>query len=166
MKSNSILLIVLFLCFGLTAQEFTVPANVSFESEADYINQEQQVLSAINWLMSTPVSEQQDKRKAVNAYLMQWMTGTPNVTIEISQAVVPFMECADCLMAFLSGWTKYSLENEYSKDRVAGALAGVTHTIAFYELNKKALGRNAELEKLIKKQKKGELESHIQSVLN
>src|SRR5690606_35902015 len=154
------------LSFGLTAQEFNVPANVSYESEADYFNQEQQVLSAIDWLMTTPVSEQQAKRKSVNAYLMQWMTGSPNVTIEISQAVVPFMECADCLMAFLAGWTKYSLENEYSKDRFASAMAGINQTIVFYESNKKALSRNAELEKLIKKQKKGELESHIQSVLN
>jgi hypothetical protein len=165
MKSKSILLVLLYLSFNLTAQEFTVPANVSYDVEADYINQEQQVLSAIDWLMKTPVSEEQDKRKAVNGYLMQWMTGTPTVTIEISQVVAPFMECADCLMAFLAGWTKYSLENDYSKDRVAGTMAGITHTISFYELNKRALGRNSELEKLIKKQKKGELESHIKSVL-
>jgi hypothetical protein len=101
----------------------------------------------------------------VNAYLMQWMTGTPTVSIEVSQAVAPFMACADCLMAFLAGWTKYRLENDYSKDRLAGTMAGITHTIAFYESNKKALGRKAEIEKLIKKNKKGELEGYIKSVL-
>lgn len=165
MKSKSIVLFLLFLGLGLSAQEFNVPSNVSYETEADYSKQEPLVLKAIEWLMATPFSDQQVKRRAVNAYLMQWMTGTPNVTIEISQAVAPFMECADCLMAFLSGWTKYSLENEYSKDRFAGTMAGINHTITFYESNKKALGRNAEIEKLIKKNKKGELESYIQSVL-
>jgi len=163
MKSKTILLFVLFLSFGLTAQEFNVPDNASYDSDTDYTSQEQNVLSAINWLMVTPVSEQQVKRKSVNAFLMQWMTGSPTVTIEITQAVAPFMECADCLMAFLSGWTKYSLENAYSKDRVAGALAGVNHTIAFYEANKKSLGTNSEIEKLIRKKEKGDLKSHIKA---
>jgi hypothetical protein len=58
MKSKSILLFLFIISFGLTAQEFNVPENVSYETEADYTNQEQQVLSAIDWLMATPVSEQ------------------------------------------------------------------------------------------------------------
>ncbi|MBA3986025.1 MAG: hypothetical protein H0X63_05515 [Flavobacteriales bacterium] len=67
MKSKTILSFVLFLSFGLTAQEFNVPDNASYESDGDYTSQEQNVLSAINWLMVTPVSEQQDKFKSVNA---------------------------------------------------------------------------------------------------
>lgn len=165
MKSKIILLLFLFLNVGLIAQEFEVPVNISFDSEADYANYEQEVIKAIEWSFSTPVSEQQGKRKAVNAFLMQWMTGSPTVTLEISQAIVPFMDCPDCLMAFLNGWTKYSLENDYSKDRLTGVMAGTYHTIAFYERNKKELGRNPEIEKLIRKQKKGELESHIKSIL-
>lgn len=165
MKSKIILLWFLCLSVGITAQEFQIPANVTFDSEADYAKYEQDVLKAIEWSISTPVSEQQTKRKAVNAFLMQWMTGSPTVTLEISQAIVPYMDCPDCLMAFLNGWTKYSLENDYSKDRLASVMAGTNHTIDFYERNKKDLGRNNEIEKLIRKKKKGELESYIKSVL-
>lgn len=90
------------------------------------------------------------------------MSGSPTVSIELVSGIVPF-DCADCLMSFMSGWTEYSLENNYSKNKVECAVAGAENAIEFYIKNKSELGKNSDMEKLIKQQKKGKLEKYISS---
>ena len=94
---------------------------------------------------------------------MKWMSGSPTVTIEVSQKIVTFLDCPECLMAFLGGWTKYSLETGDNKNKVKGHLAGIEGVIQFYNLNKATLGKNKAIEKYIKLQEKGKLEEHIKS---
>ena len=93
---------------------------------------------------------------------MKWMSGSPTVSIELVSGIVP-LDCADCLMSFMSGWTKYSLENDYSKNKVECAVAGAENAIEFYEKNKSELGKNSDMEKLIKQKKKGKLKKYIES---
>ena len=162
MKSIKLLMLLLFASTSLIAQELEIPKEVKFETAEDYKEAEEMVLKATDWLLNTPLSEDPDKRKEVNAYVMMWMSGSPTVTIELVAGIVP-LECADCLMSFMSGWTKYSLENNYSKDKIAGAVAGADNAIAFYQKNKSTIGKNADMEKLIKQQKKGSLEKYIKS---
>jgi tetratricopeptide (TPR) repeat protein len=97
-----------------------------------------------------------------NTFLIKWMTGSPTVSIELVAGVMP-IGCPDCLIAFMSGWTKYSLENNYSKNKIEGALAGAEHAIEFYSKNKSALGQNADMEKLIKQKSKDKLKKYIES---
>ena len=145
------------------AQTFEVPAGYKFETKDDYTKYEQDVIGGINWLSSTPINQEQAKRKDVNAFLMKWMSGSPTVSIEVSQKIVTFTDCPQCLMAFLGGWTKYSLETGDNKNKVKGNLAGVEGVIQFYKLNKATLGKNKAIEKYIKLQEKGRLEEHIKS---
>ncbi len=90
------------------------------------------------------------------------MSGSPDVSIDIVSGLVPLQD-ANYLMMFMSGWTKYSLEHDYSKDQLACAVAGVNQMIAFYQKNKSQLGKNPLMNKLIKKQKKGDLEEYVAS---
>lgn len=158
-------LLVSFISINLYAQEFEIPENVKLENQEDYKKYEQDILNAINWTQETPLREQESKRKEINAFLIKWMSGSPTVSIELSQDLVPFMDSAECLMSFMNGWTKYSLENNYSKDKVECAFAATNHTINFYKKNKKELGRISSIEKLIKKKKKERLKSYLISML-
>lgn len=63
----------------------------------------------------------------------------------------------------MSGWTKYSLENDYSKNKIECAVAGAENAIEFYEKNKSELGKISDMEKLKKQQKKGNLKKYIES---
>ena len=93
---------------------------------------------------------------------MEWVMGSPSVSIEIKEGVAP-LGCPDCLMAFLTGWTKFSIENDYTINKVDCAVAGIENTIDLYTKNKDVIGKNSDIEKLMKKQKKGKLESYIKS---
>jgi len=156
------LLLLLLVTTTITAQEVEIPNNVKFEKAEDYKKNEPLVLESIAWLQKTPLSEKPEKRKEVNAYLLKWMTGSPTVSIEVVSGIVP-VDCADCLFTFLSGWTKYSLENNYAKDKIDCAVAGAEHVIEFYKKNKAVLGKQSDIEKMIKRQKKGKLRKYIKS---
>lgn len=159
------ILLSICLCFvsiNLVAQEIKIPGELKLENAEDYKKTEALVLQASEWLLETPVTEKADKRKELNTFLMQWISGSPSVSIALVEGIAP-LDCPDCLMSFLSGWTTYSLKNDYSDDQVACAVAGAENAIAFYQKNKPILGRNADMEKLLKQQKKNKLKKYIQS---
>ncbi|WP_157491688.1 hypothetical protein [Flammeovirga sp. SJP92] len=161
MKISKAFFILLFVSTNLWAQNVEIPSNVKFESADDYKKTEQLVLEATDWLLKTPISEEAKKRNEVNDFLMKWMGGSPSVSINLVPGIVPF-DSPDCLMSFMSGWVKYSLQNNYSKDNVECAVAGAQNSIEFYIKNKAQLGKNSDMEKLVKQDKKGKLKSYIE----
>lgn len=160
MKNKLTIILLLCLAMNLTAQEIQIPDDIQLESKKDFQDHEKLVLQSIEWIQNTPLSQNPSKRREINAFLMKWMSGTPSITIELVSGLVP-LECSECLMLFMSGWTKYSIENNYSQDKLKCALAGVEMTVAFYEKNKSELGKKSEMEKLIKRKKKGKLEKYV-----
>ena len=162
MNKIKMLICLLFVSASLLAQNVDIPSDLKLENAEDYKKTEHLVLNSTEWLLKTPISKNPSKRKEINAFLMKWMSGSPTVSIELVSGIVP-LDCADCLMSFMSGWTKYSLENDYSKDKVECAVAGAENAIEFYKKNKSELGKNSDMEKLMKQQKKGKLKKYIKS---
>ena len=149
--------------FGISlfGQEFQVPTDYSLVKAEDYAVYEQDVINGINWLANTPINQDVEKRKKVNAFLMKWMIGSPTVDIEIDAKVVNFLPNPDLLMAFLCGWTKYSLETKDFSNKINGNVAGVENVIFVYNKNKKVIGTNKAVEKYIKLQSEGKLKNEI-----
>lgn len=160
-----ILLIGLFFLVSthLFAQTFEVPKNYVLEAKEDYAQYEDDVINGVNWLLNTPLTEETTKRQEVSAFLMKWMMGSPNVSIGVSEDIVTFIGSPDCLMAFLGGWAKYSLETKDYKNNLKGNLAGIENVILFYQKNKAILGKNKAIEKYIKLKEKNKLEDFIKS---
>lgn len=161
-KFNLLLVAVLFCSLNLFSQEFTVPQNLRLENAEDYALLEKDVLNAINWLSETSVTEQQTKRKEVNAFLLKWLAGCPYVHIEIKSEIVTFMGSSpELLMMFMGGWAKYSIETKEYDNKIAGSLAGIEMVITFYEKNKVNLPKDKNVEKYIKMKNKGTLIEYI-----
>jgi len=147
----------------LFAKETEDKKQHQLNTKEDYAKYEQDVINGYNWLLKTPIGVEPTKRKEINAFLMQWMTGSPNVTIELKQEIVTYMDCGECLMIFMGGWTKYALESKDFKNKVKGSLAGTEDVLKFYLLNKNALGKNKDIEKLIQLKDEDKLENFIKS---
>ena len=145
----------------LFGQEFQAPTNYNLVKAEDYASYEQDVINCVKWLTETPLDQNTEKRKEANAFLMKWMTGSPNVKLELRQEIVTFMSNPDVLMAFLGGWTKYSLETGDFSNPLKGNIAGIENVIFFYNKNKKVIGKDKNVEKYIKLQSKGSLEKEI-----
>ncbi len=140
MYKIKILISLLLVSLNLLAQDVEIPSDLKLENAEDYKKTEELVLHSSAWLQNTPISENQSKRKEINAFLMQWISGSPTVTIKLVQGIVP-LDCADCLMSFMTGWTVYSLENDYSKNNVDCAVAGADNAIVFMRETNLNLGR-------------------------
>jgi len=157
-----ILLFLFLISLTIVAQDVDIPNSLALEKAEDYKNSEQLVINATDWLVSTPVSSKTNKRKELNVFLMQWFSGSPSVSIELVEGITP-LDCPNCLMSFMSGWVKYSFQNEYSTDKIACAQAGVENAIDFYDRNKSTLGKNSDMEKLKKLHKRDKLTTYIRS---
>jgi len=148
---------------GLFSQNFEVTQNYKLENAEDYAKYENDIIKFIDWLRETPINNEPDKRKEANAFLLKWMTGSPYVRLEINSDVVTFIGSSpELLMVFLGGWTKYVIVSKDFDNKLEGNLAGIEAVIYFYNKNKKFLPKDKDIEKYIKKQKKGKLKSFLE----
>lgn len=131
------------------------------DKESETVTTEnEKIIAAYNWLLETPLGKEPEKRKSINAFLLKWMTETPKVSIELSQKMVPYMECNECLVVFMGGWAKYELESS-STNKVRANLMGLENVIKFYQKNKSKIGVNKDIEKFIKLKNNNKLEDYI-----
>lgn len=151
--------------FHVSAQEFEPITDVILEKPEDYSNYHQDVLHAIEWLQATPINSEKEKRNLVNGFLVQWMSGSPDVKITLRPGMIPFQDQPDHLMAFLAGWIKNSLTNNVTKNDMINAHAATLHVLEFYEKNKPFTGKIRSLEKLKRIKAKNKLEAHIKKML-
>jgi hypothetical protein len=163
MKRFTLTLFAVALTFGIFAQDFEIPQNYKLEKAEDYAGYEKNVIACFNWLMDSPLNKETTKRKEANAFLLKWMSGSPNVHLEIKAGIVTFMDNADLLMIFMGGWTKYSLESKDFDDKVAGNKAGIEAVIEFYTKNKDVIGKDKNVEKYIKMKEKGKFDEYIKN---
>lgn len=162
MKKHVVLPIVALLYYGaVLAQQFEVPPNVVLNTPEDFRHFEIGMVQAYNWLLKTPLDQEPEKRKQVSAFFLKWLTGSPDVTVSIDPKIVTFMDCPDCMMIFMGGWTIHTLNNKYRNDSVQGATVGILAVIDFYEANKQVLGVNKAIEKYVRLKEKGKLEKYI-----
>lgn len=151
-----------FIVLGLSAQDLNVPRDYELKTKEDYARYQPDLLSCITWIMNTPVEVKPEKRKEANAFVVKWITGSPDVSIELKPEIVNFMEPNhDLLVIFLSAWTKYSIENNDYKNKLQGNLKGVEAVIDFYKKNREHLSKDKNVEKYMKMKEKGDLENII-----
>lgn len=162
MKKLSALILFSLVTIGLFAQDFEVPRNYEFSKKEDYARYEGDILNCIDWLLNTPVKENPAKRKEGNAFLIQWLTGTPAVSVEINPGIVSFMEPnAELLIVFMAGWTKFTLQTGEKGNKVKGNMNGLEAVMDFYTKNRENLKKDKNVEKYIKMKEQGKLEEYV-----
>lgn len=150
--------------FSAAGQTFEVPKDWKMKKKSDYAKYEQDVLKAIDWLEHTPIVEQTNKRKEVNAFVLTWMMGTPKVTIQLKSYVNKFSDPnTDALVMFMAGWSKFALDNpDKAKDKTGGELAGIRMVIKVYKDNM-GYQRNETIEEAYEADQNGKLEEWIRN---
>ena len=139
------------------AQEFEVPQNYKLEKPEDYAKYEADVLKCVDYLENIPLDDESAKTIAANAFLLKWLEGSPNVTIELNVYVVELCDKnKEFIMLFMGGWTRYALQNPDSVNSLNGNMAGLESIIKVYQQGQ-GVSRDKKVEKIIKLQEEGEL---------
>ena len=150
-------------CFAGFSQEQQLLEQLPTTKE-EFIASEKRVLASIDWLENTPLTQEKEKRKLQNALLVAWLTNSPTVTLEINADVLDFTKKnPDLLILFMGGWTRYALQNNYSKDNVQGSIAGIRSAIKVYKTG--LLKKDKEMQKLVELDEKGGLEEYVRKKL-
>jgi hypothetical protein len=159
--------IVVMLAFGKTtllAQDYEPPKDVKLEKQEDYAKYESEIIRCIEYLEKSPLNDL-DKRKEANKFFILWLTGAPNVTVDILPYLMDLTKKnEDFLMTFMGGWTKYALESKDYKNKVNGHLAGLRAIIRVYKENKGVKTDDA-IDELVSTEKDGKLEKWLQEKL-
>jgi hypothetical protein len=154
---------LLFVSTGFSQNEKML--DVLPKTKADYISSEPSVINTIDWLENSPVNQQVGKRKQLNAKLLAWLTNSPTVTIDLNEKTTPFVKKnPELLFIFMGGWTKYSLQNAYSKDSVKCNMAGIKSSVKVYQMGNGLL-KDEQMEKIIVMDSNGLLEAWVRSQL-
>lgn len=162
MKTLSLLFLSCFVTMGIFAQDFTVPKDYKFVTKEDYKPYEPQIKEAISWALGKTLSADPKKRTEVNKFFMDWLSGTPDVSVAIDPRVLTFIEKnQELLMPFMMGWVRYSLENNYSSDFIKCNKAAIEAVVDFYNKNRGFLKKDKEVEKYDKLVSKGKLEEEL-----
>jgi len=160
MKHPCFILLIAQLAFSVVASAQN-EGSFRMETREDYKKLESKVIEAFDWLMNTPVGTDQEMRSELHAFLISWATGTPDITIEIKNKIVPYMKQSECLVIFLGGYAVYALHHNGSAEPEDAALYATERVFEFYRTNIGALGANKAVEKLMKLKESGELKAYI-----
>lgn len=165
MLKPSFFIILLCLCcsLGAVAQDFEVPALPSTKEE--FVNSEKDLIGAAKWLETTPIGTQMDKRKLVNAYVVAWVINSPTVTVNARSSILKLFDKNTELNAvYLAAYSRYVLENNYSKDELKANTAAIKAVINCYNLGGE-VKKNKLLTQVIEKDKEGKLEEWVSNAM-
>lgn len=157
------LLLLFFCCFKAAAQTYEVPENYVLKAKDDYGKYEQDVIKTADWLLQTPLAEQAGKRRAANKFIMDWVSGSPNVNVTVGKKLMDLTDKnPDFLFIYFGLSAKYSLEHKDAPDANKADLEVLTAMISKYNTDP-AKVKDSDIEKLIKLQQQGKLENWIAS---
>jgi len=122
---------------------------------------EEQILKAIVWLQNTPLDKDKKTRTDLYGFLMKWMTDC-DITIEITEEIVPYTDSIDCIMIFMTGWVQQVLTTK-NEDKLVSNLYATERVLEFYAKNKNIIGENSKIEKFKKLKEKNKLKKFIKS---
>lgn len=166
MKKIIFIALLSFTAMVTYGQDFQVPKDYKLKEKEDYKPYEPQILQAIDWALNTPLDKEVEKRQEAYGFIMAWISGAPNVTVNVYYDIVNISSNnTDLLLPFIMGWIKYSLENNYSADDLKGTKAGIEALVKFYEDNKKLLKKDKAVEKYKKLIEDNKLEEELKKKL-
>jgi hypothetical protein len=158
----------LLLAFGLVltgtavAQTYQAPTGYTLKAPADYARYDTQVIESVNWLEATSPTKETEQRQSTNQFLMQWMTGTPAVSVQLQEYTAEITaKDPNLLMLFLGGWSRYQLQHPEAKDAVLLNTEAVKTVLKGYQTG--GYKRNKKIESLITLNDKGTLADWVKA---
>jgi hypothetical protein len=170
---KKILPIILIIAFGanLNAQEISDasdlkkrnPASADVSPVIDQeIKNDQEFLKVFDWLMETPIHEEEEKRQIANAAISSYIEENSNFDIELDIKLLKFAETSpELLPIFMGGYTAYMIKHN-NNDPVEANVAGIESLINYYKQNEKFLEKDKNIEKFIRKAEKDKLDKYVE----
>lgn len=159
---------LLCLVFGLSSiltvqgqTVFEVPQNVELKTKDDYAKYETAIIDAAKWLEETDLNKETEKRQQVNAFVLQWISGSPTINIDINEKLGKiYGKNAQLLGLYLASYARNLLENKNTATKFSATKAGLISMMNVYKKGIE-ISKSKEMEKLIKLTGENKLDDYI-----
>jgi hypothetical protein len=142
-----------------------IPENYSWETAEDYRKDKDLVKKTLRWLCSTPLGVDIEKRGLANAYVLEWLAGSPSITVDIKTEHLPFLEHhPDLLYSFIHGIALYLMDKPTETDTVKLYAKGF-EVVATLAMQSKELSHDKDFKPLIKAYKKERMMEFVRQTL-
>lgn len=154
----------LIISFSLNAQStFTVPQDAVLKSQADFDKYGAAIIKAATWLEMTDLDKETEKRKQINAFVLEWVSGCPTITIEINKQLAKiYGSNGQLLGVYLASYAKNFLEQKSNATTFSATKAGLISMMTVYKKGI-AISRSKEMDKLILFTADNKLDDYIKS---
>ncbi|MBD0331996.1 MAG: hypothetical protein ICV66_05015 [Chitinophagaceae bacterium] len=159
---------ILCLSFGLTSiltvqgqTKFEVPQNVELKTKDDYAKYETAISEAAKWLEETDLNKETEKRQQVNAFVLQWVSGSPTINVDINEQLGKiYGKNAQLLGVYLASYARNFLENKSAATKFSATKAGLISMMNVYKKGIE-ISKSKEMDKLIKLTDENKLDDYI-----
>lgn len=142
-----------------------IPSKFLWETAVDYQKDEDLIRKTLKWLCQTPLGFDVEQRGLANAFVLEWLAGSPSILVEIKTEYLEFAEAQpDLLFSFIHGVALYKMEHPAVKDELTLYTSGFT-VVAELAAQSKEFSRQKELRNLLKAYKKGKVKEYTREVL-
>jgi hypothetical protein len=158
---RTVLLLTMLTGLKASAQNYEAPKDYHFKKYEDYIRYETDVIKTADWLMRTHWGAEPYKMEAATQFILQWSQGTPDVVIELKQAIMDLSDTNPQLgFIYMSQFSKYAIQHKTGFNKTLANLAALKAVIEKYNMEP-THKRDNDVEKLIDIDKDGKLEYWI-----
>lgn len=167
MKPARLLLVALLLSTtSLRAQStYEPPERPDLNNAADFKRYEPDVIAATTYLKSTPLGVDTAHRKQVAGFLMQWLIGSPDVSINARASILAYVsEPADLMLLYMGGWGVHVIQTSDTTE-LGGNLAGIRTVLGYYADRNNRVPRNKGLDKLKDLDDEGKLAAFVKKLM-
>lgn len=170
MRLNSILIFLLLVLvpvkmFCQPGQCPDLPEKYRWITAEDYTKDRELVKKTLRWLCVTPLSEDIRVRALANAFVLEWLAGTPEITMNVRTKVLNFPdEHPELLLTFMHGMAYYALSHPKENNEVKMYEAGIK-TVVDLSGQSKELSKLSRIKDFERMMKKGKLTLYLKTEL-
>ncbi|MES2288015.1 MAG: hypothetical protein V4547_20175 [Bacteroidota bacterium] len=145
---------------------FNVPQNVELKADEDYAKYEKDIVAATKWLETIDLNKETEKRKETNAFVLKWITGSPTISISLTEQLQKiYGKNAELLLIYMASYASFFLENKSTATAFTATKAGLISIMNVYK-KRIEISSNKEMDKLIKLNEEGKLDNYIKDKFN
>lgn len=154
---------VMFIAQVSQAQQLPNYEEIKLEIGTDYKNAESQALEASNYILTAPFDGKDINRLKSLAFVIKWMSGTPDYTFSLDNVAQKIMKKNDDLLGlYIAALTKSVLEdNSLGKDDARLKMLAVRLVIKYCQDTSNNIKMTKSLRDLAEADAKGELEKAL-----
>ncbi len=158
MKKALFTLITILGAFSAFAQSMPNVDSVKLATDADYRAAESVALQVSAYILSTPTDDKSIPRLHGTKFLLEWMNGTPDYTVDLDKNVIKYFgKDIDLMGVYTASLATVAIENKMVKDSKAITSLAVKKFIAYISNDSNKVELNSKLKKMIEANRNGEL---------